>query len=105
MLRDPSQWQSYYRGEGDEVRRDLIYGYSDRCRYYWHDPAVQEELARLFDNLAGRPIPLTLVSQYMPAEYEAVRAGRIQPIPTQMIHEHIRRVLRIYAAACAAVRT
>lgn len=105
MLRDPSQWQAYYHGGEEEVRRDLTYGYSDRCRYYWNEPTVQDELARLLDNLSGRPIPMTLLSQYLPAEYEAVRAGRIQPIPTQMIQEHIRRVLRIYAAACAGVRT
>src|SRR3954462_2845481 len=28
MLRDPGYWRSYYRGDEDEVRRDLIYGYS-----------------------------------------------------------------------------
>jgi tagatose-1,6-bisphosphate aldolase non-catalytic subunit AgaZ/GatZ len=54
---------SLHRGDEDEVRRDLTYGYSDRCRYYWNQPAVQEEIARLFDNLGERPIPLTLVSQ------------------------------------------
>jgi len=102
MLRDPSQWQAYYRGEEEEIRRDLIYGYSDRCRYYWHDPPVQEEIALLLDNLARLPIPLTLLSQYLPAEYEAIRAGRLQALPLNLIQEHIRRVLRVYAGACAA---
>jgi len=105
MLRDPSQWQAYYRGQEDEVRRDLIYGYSDRCRYYWHEPTVQEEMARLLHNLARRPIPLTLLSQYLPAEYEAIRAGRLQSLPLALIQEHICRVLRVYAAACAAAPT
>ena len=36
MLRDTSYWRSYYRGDEDEVRRDRIYSYSDRCRYYLH---------------------------------------------------------------------
>ena len=62
----------------DEVRLDLIYGYSDRCRYYWNGPAVQEEIIRLLDNLRERPIPLTLVSQYLPLEYEAIRRGELQ---------------------------
>ncbi len=101
MLRDPAYWRSYYRGDEDEVRRDLIYGYSDRCRYYWHQPAVQEEIARLFDNLGRRPIPLTLVSQYLPLEYEAIRTGELQAVPEQMIQYHIRRVLRAYADACS----
>ena len=101
MLRDPAYWRSYYRGDEDEVRRDLIYGYSDRCRYYWNQPAVQEEIARLIGNLGRRPIPLTLVSQYLPLEYEAIRSGELQAAPERMIHSHIRRVVRVYADACS----
>ncbi len=101
MLRDPAYWRSYYRGDEDEVRRDLTYGYSDRCRYYWNQSAVQEEIARLFDNLGQRPIPLTLVSQYLPLEYEAIRTGELQAVPERMIQYHIRRVLRAYADACS----
>jgi len=101
MLRNPTHWRSYYHGDEDEVRRELIYGYSDRCRYYWNQPAVQEEIARLFGNLGRRPIPLTLVSQYLPLEYEAIRNGELQAIPERMIHYHIRQVLRVYADACS----
>ena len=93
MWRDPVHWRPYYRGDEDEVRRDLTYGYSDRCRYYWNQPAVQEEIARLFHNLGERPIPLTLVSQYLPLEYEAIRSGELQAVPERMIQYHIRRVL------------
>jgi len=101
MLRDPAHWRSYYRGDEDEVRRDLIYSYSDRCRYYWTQPSVQDEIARLFDNLGGRPIPLTLVSQYLPLEYSAIRTGELQAVPERLIHYHIRRVVRVYADACS----
>ena len=100
MLRDPAYWRSYYRGDEDAVRLDLTYGYSDRCRYYWNRPAVQEEIARLFDNLGERPIPLTLISQYLPLEYEAIRSGELQAVPERLIEYHIRRVLRVYADAC-----
>ena len=101
MLRDPGYWRSYYRGDEDEVRCDLIYGYSDRCRYYWNQPAVQEELARLIGNLGRRPIPLTLVSQHLPLEYAAIRTGELPGLPERMIQYHIRRVLRVYADACS----
>jgi D-tagatose-1,6-bisphosphate aldolase subunit GatZ/KbaZ len=100
MLRNPSHWRSYYQGDEAEIRRQLIYSYSDRCRYYWQEAAVQEEIKRLLDNLGQRPIPATLISQYLPEEYKAIRAGEIQPNPDQLIQEHIRRVLRVYAAAC-----
>jgi len=102
MLSNPAYWRSYYRGDEDEVRRDLIYSYSDRCRYYWTQPGVRDEVARLFDSLRGRTIPLTLVSQYLPLEYEAVRSGELRAVPERMIQHHIRRVVRVYADACSA---
>ena len=101
MLRDPSHWRSYYHGDEDEVRRERIYGYSDRCRYYWNQPAVQEEIARLLDNVGAKPIPLTLISQYLPLEYGAIRGGKLSAAPEQMIQYHIRQVLRVYADACS----
>ena len=104
MLSDPSHWRSYYHGDEDEVRRDRIYSYSDRCRYYWHQPTVKEEVRRLFENVRSTNIPLTLVSQYLPLEYEAVRAGEFPAAPERLIEYHIRRVLRIYADACAISR-
>ena len=105
MLSDPTHWRSYYHGDEGEVRRDLIYGYSDRCRYYWNRPAVQGEIARLFDNLGERPIPLTLVSQYLPLEYEAIRTRELQAVPERMIQHHIQRVVRVYADACSMRQT
>lgn len=105
MWRDPAYWRPYYRGDEDEVRRDLIYGYSDRCRYYWHQPPVREEIARLIGNLGRRPIPLTLISQYLPLAYEAIRSGELQAVPERMIHYHIRRVVRVYADACSVKQT
>lgn len=104
MLSDPSHWRSYYHGEEDEVRRDRIFAYSDRCRYYWNQPAVQGEVARLLHNTGTTPIPLTLISQYFPLEYEAIRSGELHPAPEQLIQRRIRRVLESYAHACA-VRT
>jgi len=101
MLRDPSQWKAYYAGSEDEVRRDLIYAFSDRCRYFWHQPAVQTEISRLLRNLSAKPVPLSLISQYLPPEYEAIRAGALQTLPGEMIRHHIRRVLRVYANACS----
>ena len=100
MLRNPSHWRSYYQGSEDEQKFARAFSYSDRCRYYLPDPAVQEEIERLLDNLAGFPSPLTVVSQYLPLEYEAIRANRLPAEPRAMIEYHIRAVLGSYAAAC-----
>jgi D-tagatose-1,6-bisphosphate aldolase subunit GatZ/KbaZ len=102
MLSNPIYWRSYYQGNEDELRLARVYSYSDRCRYYWGDAAVQKELAQLRANIDASPPPLSLVSQHLPAEYEAIRSGRLQERAEYMIQEHIRIVLRIYAAACGA---
>jgi D-tagatose-1,6-bisphosphate aldolase subunit GatZ/KbaZ len=100
MLRNPSYWRSYYHGDEDHLRRARAYGYSDRCRYYWHEPGVQEELSRLVANVTAFSPPPGLISQYLPAEYAAIRAGELELNAAKMIQHHIRTVLRIYAAAC-----
>jgi D-tagatose-1,6-bisphosphate aldolase subunit GatZ/KbaZ len=100
MLRNPTYWRSYYHGSEDEVRLARIYSYSDRCRYYWGDATVQQELAQLRANLDASPLPPTLVSQHLPLQYEAIRSGRRQAHAEDMIQEHIQAVLRVYAAAC-----
>lgn len=105
MLQDPVHWRSYYHGDEQELRRDRVFAFSDRCRYYWHRPAVQEEIARLLDNLSTRPIPLTLLSQFLPLEYHAVRAGEVQNVPEQLIQYHIRNVMDVYASACSVKKS
>jgi D-tagatose-1,6-bisphosphate aldolase subunit GatZ/KbaZ len=100
MLRDPSHWRSYYQGDQNQLRFSRAYSYSDRCRYYWHHASVQKELARLTDNLSVHSLPLPLLSQFMPAEYAAARAGQLMIQLHPIIRYHIQNVLRIYAAAC-----
>ncbi len=102
MLSNPVYWQSYYRGDEREIRRELIYSYSDRCRYYWNNPSVQKEVTQLFHNLGTRPIPLTLLSQFLPFEYEAIREGALEATWEMTVRDHIQRVLRVYSRACAA---
>jgi D-tagatose-1,6-bisphosphate aldolase subunit GatZ/KbaZ len=102
MLRNPDHWRSYYQGSADGQRLARAFSLSDRCRYYWQEPAVQQELRQLLANLAGRALPLGLLSQYLPSEYEAVRGGRLQAEPGALIRHHIRTVLAVYAEACRA---
>ncbi len=104
MLQDPSHWRSYYHGDEHELRLSRAYSYSDRCRYYWHEPAVLAEIERLLENLTAHPVPLTLISQYLPLEYEAIRAKQIENQPGVLIRYHIQLVLRTYAAACGTSR-
>jgi len=102
MLSNPVYWRSYYLGDEEKIRRELIYSYSDRCRYYWNELTVQKEVAQLFGNLATQPIPLNLLSQFLPFEFEAVREGALEATWETIVRHHIQRVLRVYSRACAA---
>ena len=50
----------------------------------------------------ARHIPLTLLSQYLPIQYAAVRAGRLANDPRAFCSNGVAHVLRQYARACEA---
>lgn len=100
MLKNPSYWRSYYHGDEAKQRFSRAYSYSDRCRYYWHEVSVQEEIARLLANLKNQPLPATLISQFLPLECEAVLSGSLPARPQDLVRAHIQAILRQYGKAC-----
>ena len=103
MLDRPEYWQSHYHGDGNARRLARGYSYSDRVRYYWPDQQIDEACARLVRNLADDPIPLPLISQYLPLQYARVREGDLNATPRELIISHIQDVLQQYHAACQGV--
>ncbi|WP_345892948.1 tagatose-bisphosphate aldolase subunit KbaZ [Citrobacter koseri] len=103
MLDRPEYWQSHYHGDGNARRLARGYSYSDRVRYYWPDQQIDEAFARLVRNLADDPIPLPLISQYLPLQYARVREGDLNATPRELIISHIQDVLQQYHAACQGV--
>jgi len=99
MARDPHYWQSYYV---NPERRDfdLQFSLSDRIRYYWTATPVERSRALLFERLTDIGIPLTLVSQYMPVQYAAIREGRLKNEPRELVLDGVEQVLRHYDHAC-----
>ena len=99
MDADPRHWLGHHRS-GDEALRALrTFGYSDRVRYYWPAAAVQEALGRLFANLRAFPPPPPLVSQHLPRQYDALRAGEIAAAPDELVKHAVGEVLRLYSRA------
>jgi D-tagatose-1,6-bisphosphate aldolase subunit GatZ/KbaZ len=100
MRAQPRHWKPYYT---DPVREtlDLQYSLSDRVRYYWPVPEVRRACEDLVAQLAARPLPLTLLSQYLPRQYAGVREGRIDNAPHAILLDGVAQVLRQYAHACA----
>jgi D-tagatose-1,6-bisphosphate aldolase subunit GatZ/KbaZ len=99
MVGNPEHWQSYYSGQPAELKFARRFSFSDRCRYYWSDPFVQCELKQLFQNLSAEKIPLSVLSQFMPLQYDRVRKGELTAAPASLIQDSIRNVLRTYAAS------
>jgi D-tagatose-1,6-bisphosphate aldolase subunit GatZ/KbaZ len=104
MIGNPVHWRKYYAGDQAALRFARKYSYSDRSRYYWPDPAVQSALGRLLQNLTEDPPPLTLLSQYLPRQYAAVRIGAARNLPDDLIRSKILEVIDVYAAAVGSIR-
>ena len=100
MRRDPKYWQAYYL-DAEREQFDLQYSLSDRIRYYWNTPEVVQALTRLLNGLQTATVPLTLISQYLPVQYAAIRDGRLNNDPRALVLDCIEQVLRHYADACA----
>jgi D-tagatose-1,6-bisphosphate aldolase subunit GatZ/KbaZ len=102
MLANPAYWKKYYHGDQCYVAYARKYSYSDRCRYYWLQPEVEAALGRLRANLTDNPPPLTLLSQYLPIQFEAIRQGNAINNPENLIRHKIMEVTSCYAYACGA---
>ena len=100
MLAEPGHWAAYYDRDDEELGTRLAFSYSDRCRYYWARPPLKQAVASLLQNLAGLSVPLELLSQHLPREYAAVRAGLLTPEPAALVRAHVTGVLDLYGHAC-----
>ncbi len=100
MQRSPEHWSKYYHGNEAEKQFARKYSFSDRARYYWSDPDLQEALKLLFDNLGNKPLPLALISQFSAQQYEKIRTGEIKNDPQGLIRDRIGLVLENYEIAC-----
>ena len=101
MRSDPRHWRDHYHDLANESV-DLQFSFSDRIRYYWPYPRVQRACDLLLARLRRAPIPLTLLSQYLPRQYDALRAGRLKAAVDEILHDGIASALRPYIQACSA---
>jgi D-tagatose-1,6-bisphosphate aldolase subunit GatZ/KbaZ len=104
MRRDPRHWRSYY-AQPEREEFDLQFSLSDRIRYYWTAPAVERACRQLIESLAARGMPLTLLSQYLPVQYAAIRDGRLRNDPRELVLDGVEQVLRHYDHACRPERS
>jgi len=91
MVKHPEHWKKYYRGDEAEQAFKRKYSLSDRARYYWVQPEVQNALERLTKNLGEKVLPYALLSQFV---------GETGLNAEQVIAWKINKVLNDYLVAC-----
>jgi len=99
MLENPEHWVKYYHGGETEEAFKRKYSLSDRIRYYWTHPSVQQAFEKMLRTLNQRPLPATLLKQYAPDVY-AVAAKMGTSTPEKILLAKIQNVLNDYAQAC-----
>jgi D-tagatose-1,6-bisphosphate aldolase subunit GatZ/KbaZ len=82
MMADPKDWRAYVEA-GPEEGRMMLYGLSDRVRYYWPKPEVQAAVRALFDGLRAADLAPGLVAQ--------VTGGMVGPVDPAGLPETITR--------------
>lgn len=101
MLDEPGNWNRHYGGTEVEQRLQRHFSYSDRIRYYWPHPRAAAAVERLFERLAGKAIPETLISQHLGRLYPTVAEGRLAPEARALCLAAVNLALDPYSAATA----
>lgn len=100
MLDEPDYWKKYYNPTFSLSLIDLHFSLSDRIRYYWPHARINRAMDVLIANLQSATIPLGLLSQYLPAQFERVMANQLVSDPHELIIDKIQDVLRAYHFGC-----
>lgn len=96
MLKKPVHWLKHYPGSEKEQAFQRKYSLSDRIRYYWTEPEVNQAVGKLLHHWEQKPIPRTLISQFMPDLFEGIRSYTSHDV----IRWKIESVLERFKQAC-----
>lgn len=99
MVRNPSNWNKHYHGNSAKIKYARKYSYSDRCRYYLPVKEVKEAIELLINNLKTIVIPLTLINQFLPIQYNKIRHGNLKNNPEAMLKDRVVNCLDEYIYA------
>ena len=96
MLKNPGNWKKHYHGNESELAIKRKYSFSDRCRYYFAQPEMQEAIKKLFDNMSKVVIPLGMLREYMPLQYIKVRDGILTTDPKELVEDCVVHLVEDY---------
>ena len=61
---------------------------------------MRDSAHRLYRNVDGAKLPLSVLRQYMPAQYDRVRRGEIEWTAEALVYDKVRDFLDDYFYAC-----
>ena len=99
MLEEPKNWKKHYHGSEGEIAFARKYSYSDRCRYYIGDEKVQGAIDKMIENLSGIEIPMNIIHQYLPKQYDKIVNGELEKTPVAMIKDGVVQYMEDYEYA------
>ena len=100
MMADPAHWASHYDGDANRQSYLRQFSLSDRLRYYWAVPSVENAVAGLFEFVDTSVLPMPLISQFLPQHARDVATGDVATSATTLCRAHIKLALVPYADAC-----
>ncbi|MBF0224147.1 MAG: class II D-tagatose-bisphosphate aldolase, non-catalytic subunit [Desulfobacterales bacterium] len=100
MIKNPAHWESYYKGNEQEIKFARKYSLYDRIRYYWTETSVQQSVKKLIKNLESCQIPLSLLSQFFHGSYLKARDRNFKITPMNLIKDKIKEILLDYQVFC-----
>lgn len=103
MEKNDGYWRPYYEGTEEEIRYQMCYGMSDRCRYYLSEPQVQKAISDLLACFGGKEIPIQLISQYLPQQRPKVQSGALEPKAEVLLLDRIAGCYEEYHAAAGSM--
>lgn len=100
MLENPKNWQKHYHGTEEELAFARKYSFSDRARYYMGEEKVQNAIDQLLANLEETGIPMSILHQYLPKQYDKIVAGELENTPVELIKDGVANYMEDYEYAC-----
>ncbi|WP_378956211.1 class II D-tagatose-bisphosphate aldolase, non-catalytic subunit [Pelosinus sp. sgz500959] len=102
MARNPQNWINHYHGNPAKIRYARKYSFSDRCRYYFPVSEVKFSIDLLMKNLKSVEIPLALINQFMPIQYNKIRNNMLKRTPESLLKDRIINSIDDYIYAVSA---
>lgn len=100
MVEKPDNWKSHYHGDQEALAQARKYSYSDRARYYLGETEVKKSIDTLLGNLEKTEIPMNILHQFMPSQYEKVMRKQLTNTSYELLFDAVLEMAADYDYAC-----